>query len=137
MVCLTTHSRRWSICFAVLVFAASGAVSSAEQTIARVAASDDFLLQLASDPQISPDGKEIVYVRQFADIMSDHRYSNLWIVAADGRQHPRGPLMAGRSGRIGRVHSGPDCEAHVPRRARKRSASSSAAHAIHSSGRCA
>jgi dipeptidyl aminopeptidase/acylaminoacyl peptidase len=88
-----THTRRWSICFALLVFAASGAVSGAAQTIARVSASDDYLLQLASDPQISPDGKEIVYVRQFADIMTDHRYSNLWIVAADGRQHR--PLTTG------------------------------------------
>jgi len=50
----------------------------------RLTASDIFNLQFASDPQISPDGKRIVYVRAFADIMSDKRLSNLWIVDFDG-----------------------------------------------------
>src|SRR5262249_22274085 len=43
----------------------------------RLNASDIFNLQFASDPQISPDGKRVVYVRAFADIMSDKRLSNL------------------------------------------------------------
>jgi dipeptidyl aminopeptidase/acylaminoacyl peptidase len=47
-------------------------------------ASDEFQIQLASDPQISPDGKRVVYVRGFADPMTDRRYTNLWIVASDG-----------------------------------------------------
>src|SRR5437762_12215783 len=41
---------------------------------------DVFNLQLASDPQISPDGKRIVYVRQSSDVMNDRRRSNLWII---------------------------------------------------------
>src|SRR5262245_28228715 len=45
---------------------------------------DVFNLQLALDPQVSPDGKHIVYVRQWSDVMSDRRCSNLWIVDADG-----------------------------------------------------
>ncbi len=45
---------------------------------------DIFHLELAADPQISPDGKQIIYVRQFADIMTDKRYSNLWIINFDG-----------------------------------------------------
>ncbi|HEV3003011.1 MAG TPA: hypothetical protein VGX78_01050, partial [Pirellulales bacterium] len=48
---------------------------------------DVFNLQLAVDPQISPDGKRIVYVRQFSDIMTDQRRANLWIVNADGTGH--------------------------------------------------
>src|SRR6516164_4427992 len=48
---------------------------------------DVFNLQLATDPQISPDGKRIVYVRQFSDIMTDKRYSNLWIINSDGSNH--------------------------------------------------
>ena len=48
---------------------------------------DVFNLQLATDPQISPDGKRIVYVRQFSDIMADQRHSNLWIIDADGSDH--------------------------------------------------
>jgi acylaminoacyl-peptidase len=45
---------------------------------------DVFNLQLAVDPQISPDGKRIIYVRQFNEIMTDQRHANLWIVNADG-----------------------------------------------------
>jgi acylaminoacyl-peptidase len=48
---------------------------------------DVFNLQLATDPQISPDGKRIVYVRQFSDIMADQRHSNLWIINTDGSEH--------------------------------------------------
>ena len=54
---------------------------------------DEFQIQLATDPQISPDGKEIVYVRRFADPMTDRRYSNLWMVNADGTDHR--PLTSG------------------------------------------
>src|SRR5215472_13651642 len=50
----------------------------------RLTAMDVFSLQFAADPQISPDGKRIVYVRQFADVMNDKRESNLWIINADG-----------------------------------------------------
>jgi dipeptidyl aminopeptidase/acylaminoacyl peptidase len=53
----------------------------------RVTAWDDFNIQLAEDPQISPDGKEIVYVREFADVMTDKRYSNLWVISVDGKGH--------------------------------------------------
>jgi acylaminoacyl-peptidase len=48
---------------------------------------DVFNLQLATDPQISPDGKRIVYTRTFSDIMTDQRHSNIWIVNVDGSEH--------------------------------------------------
>ncbi|MEE8526205.1 MAG: S9 family peptidase, partial [Thermoanaerobaculia bacterium] len=48
---------------------------------------DVFELEWASDPQISPDGETVVYVRNFMDVMSDRRRSNLWIVRADGSDH--------------------------------------------------
>jgi dipeptidyl aminopeptidase/acylaminoacyl peptidase len=54
---------------------------------------DVFNLQLASDPQISPDGRRIVYVRQFCDIMADKRHSNLWIIDVNGSNHR--PLTTG------------------------------------------
>src|SRR5207249_9262868 len=44
----------------------------------KLSAMDEFQIQLPTDPQISPDGKRIVYVRRFADPMTDKRYSNLW-----------------------------------------------------------
>src|SRR5579871_4572812 len=52
----------------------------------RLTAMDVFNLQFAADPQISPDGKRIVYVRQFSDVMNDKRESNLWIINADGME---------------------------------------------------
>ncbi len=48
---------------------------------------DVFDLEYASDPQISPDGERVAYVRNFFDIMTDRARSNLWIVSADGADH--------------------------------------------------
>ena len=45
---------------------------------------DVFKLQHISNPQISPDGKRILYEKNFKDIMSDSNYSNIWIVNYDG-----------------------------------------------------
>ncbi|MGE3808053.1 MAG: prolyl oligopeptidase family serine peptidase [Gemmataceae bacterium] len=54
---------------------------------------DIFKLQWASDPQIAPDGLQVVYVRNFMDEMKDRRRSNLWVLATDGKQHR--PLTTG------------------------------------------
>ncbi|MCA9738630.1 MAG: S9 family peptidase [Gemmatimonadetes bacterium] len=54
---------------------------------------DVFEFEYVQDPQISPDGRQVVYVRQFSDIMTDRNYTNLWIVAADGTGHR--PLTTG------------------------------------------
>ena len=45
---------------------------------------DVFNLEYVSDPQITPDGSRIVYVRNFHDVMQDRAYSNLWIINMDG-----------------------------------------------------
>ena len=37
-----------------------------------------------SDPQISPDGRQIIYTRQSFDKVNDRRQSSLWIMSADG-----------------------------------------------------
>ncbi|HEX6260923.1 MAG TPA: S9 family peptidase [Woeseiaceae bacterium] len=60
----------------------------------KFAALDIFELEYASDPQISPDGGQIVYVRQSNDIMTDSTRSNLWIVDSDGDNHR--PLLSSR-----------------------------------------
>src|SRR5437867_2359705 len=59
----------------------------------RLSAEDVFNLELAANPQISADGRRIVYVRQFADINADKRRSNLWIINSDGSDHR--PLTTG------------------------------------------
>ncbi len=51
--------------------------------------SDLFGLSIAADPQISPDGRTIVYVRRTADVMTDRMASSLWLIdVATGRQSP-------------------------------------------------
>ena len=57
-------------------------------------ADDVFQIETVNAPQISPDGRRIVYERQFADAMTDRRYSNLWVVGVDGKGHR--PLTTGR-----------------------------------------
>jgi acylaminoacyl-peptidase len=54
---------------------------------------DIFNMEYVSDPQISPDGKRIIYVRNFKDVMTDKNLSNLWIINSDGADHY--PLTTG------------------------------------------
>lgn len=50
---------------------------------------DLFRLEQAADPQISPDGTQIAYVRQSADIMVDRVRSTIWLVdTGSGKQRP-------------------------------------------------
>ncbi len=55
---------------------------------------DVFGLEVATDPQVSPDGEQIVYVRRSNDIMTDRTRSNIWIAGADGDDHR--PLLSGK-----------------------------------------
>ncbi len=57
---------------------------------------DLFELEYASDPQISPDGTQVAYVRMSMDIMKDRRQSSLWILNSDGSEHR--PLVSGTKG---------------------------------------
>jgi acylaminoacyl-peptidase len=54
---------------------------------------DIFELEYAADPQISPDGSSVVYVRTSMDIMSDRAVPNIWQLDANGRNHR--PLLSG------------------------------------------
>ena len=54
---------------------------------------DVFELEIAADPQISPDGSQVAYVRQSMDIMTDRLKSNVWVVGTNGRDHR--PLLSG------------------------------------------
>jgi acylaminoacyl-peptidase len=59
-------------------------IADAQARLKSLTISDVFNIQLATDPQISPDGKRVIYVKQFSDIMNDRRHSNLWIIDFDG-----------------------------------------------------
>ena len=56
-------------------------------------AHDLFGLEVASDPQISPDGRRIAYVRRSGDIMTDRVRPSIWVV--DTALGEQAPLVAG------------------------------------------
>jgi len=41
-------------------------------------------MESASNPQISPDGRQIIFTRGGVDGVNDRRYSSIWIMEADG-----------------------------------------------------
>src|SRR5260370_17326979 len=89
-----TPKARIAVSFlAVTLTIASSPLLWAQDASRKLSAMDEFQIQLPTDPQISPDGKKIVYLRRFADPMTDKRYSNLWIINSDGTHHP--PLTNG------------------------------------------
>lgn len=54
---------------------------------------DIFNMEYVSDPQIAPDGQQILYVRNYKDVMTDKNLSNLWIINTDGTGNR--PLTSG------------------------------------------
>jgi dipeptidyl aminopeptidase/acylaminoacyl peptidase len=46
---------------------------------------DVFDLQWAADPQVSPDGRGIAYVRMGYDIKTDRARGSIWLVGVDGK----------------------------------------------------
>jgi len=71
---------------------------SAEQAQRSFTGRDLFSLEAASDPQISPDGRWIAYVRKSNDIMTDRARPTIWLVdVATGAQTP---LVAGAGNHV-------------------------------------
>ncbi|MDP9088533.1 MAG: S9 family peptidase [Pseudomonadota bacterium] len=46
---------------------------------------DVFDLQWAADPQVSPDGRSVAYVRMGHDIKTDRALGSIWLVGIDGK----------------------------------------------------
>ena len=59
---------------------------------------DLFKIQAASDPQISPDGTQIAYVRLFNDIMTDTTVPHIWLV--DVKSGAQRPIASGKGAQI-------------------------------------
>lgn len=64
---------------------------------------DVYDLEFVADPAISPDGNSVVFTRQFMDVMTDRRLSNIWISDINGgvqrplttgKQNDRSPLWS-------------------------------------------
>jgi acylaminoacyl-peptidase len=78
----------------VLVIAAFAFASAAQAQTTKLGPLDIFNLEYASDPEISPDGQWIAYVREYFDVMTDRKYSNLWLIKSDGTDNR--PLTTGK-----------------------------------------
>ena len=73
-----------------LVFAiiyTAGLCTSLGQSKSNLELLDIFNMEFISEPQISPDGNQILYVRNFKDVMTDKNLSNIWMVNADGSKN--------------------------------------------------
>ncbi len=83
--------RRYALLAAAFIFALSTVAATPvdAQEIRPLELMDIFDLEWASNPSISPDGSQIVYVRNFYDVMTDRSRSNLWLIdTAMGEQRP-------------------------------------------------
>jgi dipeptidyl aminopeptidase/acylaminoacyl peptidase len=79
------------ICIPILVLFSTSICLA--QVRSNLQLTDIFDMEYVSDPQISPDGNVIIYVRNFKDIMTDKNHSNLWIINYDGSNNR--PLTTG------------------------------------------
>ena len=63
-----------------LALVAPVAAAPAEGPSRQFTPRDLFSLEAASDPQISPDGSRIAYVRRSGDIMTDRFRQTIWLI---------------------------------------------------------
>lgn len=84
---------------------ALAAALSASAAPAQLQPKDLFSLQVASEPQVRPDGKAIAYVRASGDITADRMNRSIWLIdAATGAQQP----LAAGPGQHGSPRWSPD-----------------------------
>ncbi len=75
--------RRFVLAFAALFTVGAPSLLMAQRdSVLTVASYLD--LETVSDPQLSPDGKQIIYTRRFVNTREDRWETALWIMDADG-----------------------------------------------------
>src|SRR5688500_4975403 len=76
-------------CAVILSAGAAPLAQRAEPTVKTDRLTLDTFLEMetVSDPQLSPDGSQIIYTRGWVDKMNDRRESALWIMNADGSKN--------------------------------------------------
>jgi dipeptidyl aminopeptidase/acylaminoacyl peptidase len=94
MTFLMNTSRR-AVYVALLLALVVGAASAQKRGFAP---EDIYLLQQIADPQVSPDGKTVVYTVTQIDKARNRRQSSVWTVPVDGSAAPR-KLTSGNSAR--------------------------------------
>ena len=83
-------SRSLRVPVAAMVAAALLCHPSARAAAGRAMTIDDLLTAIRiSDPQLSPDGRTVAFVRTTTDLESGRRDADIWRVAADGGGEPK------------------------------------------------
>lgn len=78
-------SFRAAVAVAALLVSFGNAAIAADD--GRLSVADYLEFEQVSDPQVSPDGRQIIYTRRAVDKMNDRWDSSLWIMEADGSRH--------------------------------------------------
>jgi len=76
-----------SILTAVIAAATLFALSATAEDYRRFEPMDVFALEWAADPQVSPDGERIVYVRTAYDKLADRPRGSLWMLDVNSGRH--------------------------------------------------
>ncbi|MFM8782127.1 MAG: TolB family protein, partial [Gemmatimonadota bacterium] len=76
------RSRLLSVGALVFLLGAPAPMAAQRDTVLTVASYLD--LETVSDPQLSPDGKQIIFTRRFVNTREDRWETALWIMDADG-----------------------------------------------------
>lgn len=114
---------RYLLLLLLLAQLSPGAASADEGSLSPLQPADIFELEWASKPEVSPDGEQIVYLRNSMDIMEDQRIQRLWLVGSTGKNHRKltsndqnesSPCWSPEGDRIAYVTEGPHgSEIHV------------------------
>ncbi len=80
---MTTRACRWSI--AILTAVAAAAPGRVDAQARRPMGVEDLLGAVrVGDPQVSPDGRRVLFTRTTTDLTSGKRNADIWMVPADG-----------------------------------------------------
>ena len=74
---------RWILIALTLVLAAPVSATAQDSDVERLSLETYLDMESVSNPQISPDGSQIVYTRGWVDKLNDRRKSSLWIMNVD------------------------------------------------------
>ncbi|TCO76994.1 S9 family peptidase [Chromatocurvus halotolerans] len=79
--------KRSTVVTALFILLLAPFVAIVQAQDARLSAEDYLEFEQVTDPQVSPDGRHIIYTRRSVDVMQDRWESALWIMDADGSRH--------------------------------------------------
>lgn len=83
---------------AALTIVVSAASQPASNTTGRAMTIDDLIGAVrVTDPQLSPDGSRVIFVRTTTDLKTGERNADLWTVPADASEQPKELIGGGKS----------------------------------------